>query len=76
MSWNPFVWLRRKAAEAIVLGTADGLQAVTPEGETPPASLDELRALLAAAVQPKALPPAAEAADEPARAGGRAEKRK
>jgi len=44
---NPFTWLRRKAAEAVVLGTADGLRAVTPEGETPPADLDDLRALLA-----------------------------
>jgi len=44
---NPFTWLRRKAAEAIVLGTADGLRAVTPEGEVVPADLGDLRALLA-----------------------------
>lgn len=61
---NPFIWLRRQAAEAVVLGTADGLRALAPEGEPVPANLDELRALLAASVQPaKQLP--APADDEP-----------
>ncbi len=44
---NPFNYLRRKAAEAIVLGTADGLRAVTPDGESPPTDLGELRLLMA-----------------------------
>lgn len=52
---NPFAWLRRQAAEAVVLGTADGLRAVAPEGQEPPATVDELRALLAASA-PKSLP--------------------
>lgn len=54
MHLNPFSWLRRQAAEAVVLGTADGLRAVTPEGETPP-DLGELRRLLAESTQPKQL---------------------
>ena len=62
---NPFVWLRRKVAESVVAGVADGLAAVAPEGEEPPADLAELRRRLAAAVEPKALP-AAEP-EEPAR---------
>lgn len=66
---NPFVWLRRQAAEAVVLGTADGLRAVAPEGQEPPADLAELRQMLAAAVGPKALPPAPEAEGEPAKKG-------
>jgi len=57
MHLNPFIWLRRKAAEAVVLGTSDGLRAVAPEGEDVPADLAELRQLLAAQ-QPKALPAA------------------
>jgi len=47
---NPFTWIRRKAAEAVVLGTADGLRAITPDGETPPADLAELRGMLATIV--------------------------
>lgn len=63
---NPFIWLRRKAAEAVVLGTADGLRAVTPEGEEPPSDFADLRQLLASAVggEPKALPAASEDASE------------
>jgi hypothetical protein len=60
---NPFDWLRRKAAEAVVLGTSDGLRAVAPDGETPPTDLTELRAMLAASV-PKSLPPAKDEDDE------------
>ncbi len=56
---NPFSWLRRKAAEAVALGVSDGLAAVTPEGEDPPADLAGLRQLAAAHV-PKALPAASE----------------
>lgn len=67
MSINPFAWLRRQAAEAVVLGTADGLRAVSPEGEAPPADLTELRAMLAAAVNPKMLAAAPESEAEPAR---------
>ena len=63
---NPLSWLRRKVAEAVTLGVADGLRAIVPEGEEPPADLAELRALLASATQPKALPAADEG--EPARA--------
>jgi len=55
---NPFNWLRRKAAESVVNGIADALQAVTPEGEAPPADLNELRELLASATEMKALPEA------------------
>lgn len=66
---NPFFWLRRQAAEAVILGTADGLRAIAPEGEQPPTDLAELRAMLAAAVQPKQLTAAkadaAEAEAEP-----------
>ena len=65
MTFSLFGWLRRKAAEAVIGGVGDGLRAITPEGDEPPASLDELRGMLAAAVQPRALPPAAE--DEPAK---------
>jgi hypothetical protein len=56
---NPFIWLRRKAAEAVTLGVADGLRAVSPD-EEPPADLTDLRALLAQATEPKALPAAGE----------------
>ena len=66
---NPFTWLRRKAAEAIVLGTADGLRAVTPDGEIPPGDLGELRAMLAEATEVKAIAaPETEAEPEPAAA--------
>lgn len=67
---SPFTWLRRKAAEAVVLGTADGLRAVTPDGETPPADLAELRQLLATAnIEPKALSAAEEDAEPTTRRG-------
>jgi len=65
---NPFHWLRRKAAEAVVAGTADGLRAVAPDDD-PPADLAELRAMLAAAVTPRQL--AAAPDDEPAKKGKR-----
>lgn len=52
---SPFAWLRRKCAEAVVLGVSDGLQAVAPEGDEPAADLDELRQQLAAVVAPKQL---------------------
>lgn len=52
---NPFSWIRRKAAEAIVLGTADGLRAVTPDGEPVPQDLGELRQLLATTADVKAI---------------------
>ena len=51
---NPFTWIRRKAAEAFVQGLADGAAAVTPEGESPPSTPEELRTMLAASM-PKAL---------------------
>lgn len=60
---NPFSWLRRQAAESVVLGISDGLRAVAPEGQEPPASIDDLRQLLAESAQPKALPAAKD--DEP-----------
>jgi len=59
-----FGYLRRKAAEAVVGGVGDALRAVTPEGEVPPTDLGELRAMLAASVEPKALPAAEPEADE------------
>jgi hypothetical protein len=52
---NPFAWIRQKAAEAFVQGIADGAAALTPEGEQPPSTSEELRALFAASL-PKALP--------------------
>lgn len=52
-----FGWLRKKAAEGVVLG--DGLRAVAPEGEEPPADLDDLRKMPAAAVPARELPPVA-----------------
>lgn len=59
-----FGWIKRRAAEAVVQGVADGVKAITPEGEQPPTDLAELRALLAESVTPKALP-AAEPDAEP-----------
>jgi hypothetical protein len=64
---NPFDWLRRKAAEAVVLGTSDGLRAVAPDGETPPTDLTELRAMLAASIAPKQLAAAPDDDDPPAK---------
>lgn len=61
-----FGWLRRKAAEAVIGGVADGVKAITPEGETPPTDLGELRALLAESVTPKALPAAEPEAEDAA----------
>jgi hypothetical protein len=61
---NPFSYLRRKFAETVVLGINDGIAAVTPEGETPPSDLAGLRALVAANIEPKALPGANAAEDE------------
>lgn len=52
---NPFSYLRNLAAQSVVQGVADGLRAVTPEGESPP-DIAELRALLASATEMKALP--------------------
>lgn len=60
---NPFTWLRRQAAEAVVLGTADGLRAVAPEGEQPD-TITELRAMLSAAAQPKQLTAAKDEEEE------------
>lgn len=51
---NPFGWIRRKAAEAVALGVADGLAAVS-EGEIAP-DLAGLRQLAAGSVTPKELP--------------------
>lgn len=61
-----FGWLRRRAAEAVVGGVSDALKAVAGEGETPPADLDELRAMLAASAQ-KSLPAAEEEEEAPAK---------
>ena len=66
---NPFGWIRKMAAEAVVLGTGDGLRAVAPEGEPPPSDLAELRAMLAAAVAPPKQLAAPD--DEPAKKGKR-----
>lgn len=63
---NPFLWLRRKAAEAVALGVADGMRAVTPDGEDPPTDLDALRQLVAAGSDAKALAAGAEPDPEPA----------
>lgn len=67
MEWNLFSWIRRKAAEAVIGGVADGVKAITPEGEAPPTDLTELRAMLTQAVQPKQLAaPVADDEPEPA----------
>ena len=62
---NPFNWLRRQAAEAVVLGTADGMRAISPDGQEPPTDLAELRAMLAANLNAKALPARASEDTEP-----------
>ncbi|HVL13593.1 MAG TPA: hypothetical protein VM529_13580 [Gemmata sp.] len=67
MQISPFQWLRRKAAESVAMGVADGLRAVAPDDDAPPADLAELRAMLAAAVSPRQLPAAPD--EEPARKG-------
>ena len=64
MTLLPFAWLRRKAAESVALGVADGLAAVAPDDADPPADLASLRALLAQAPQPRASLPPAPADDE------------
>ena len=66
--FDVFGWIKRKAAEAVVQGVADGVKAIAPEGEQPPADLADLRAMLAASVAApaKALPAAAVAELEPA----------
>jgi hypothetical protein len=64
---NPFGWIRKLAGEAVVAGTADGLRAVAPDDDAPPADLADLRAMLAAAVTPRQLPAAPD--DEPAKKG-------
>ena len=69
--FNPFTWLRRQAAEAVVLGTADGLRAVSPDGIEPPTDLAELRQLLAANAGTKQLVAAPPDDDEPAPASKR-----
>ena len=64
--FSPFAFLRRKVAEAVILGTADGLKAVLPdEGEQPPTDLDGLRQLLATAAEPKALSAKSDDEEEP-----------
>lgn len=55
MLLSPFNWLRRKAAESVIAGVADALQAVTPEGEEAPPDLDALRKRLADATALKEL---------------------
>ena len=52
------------------LGTADGLRAVTPEGEVPPADLGDLRQLLANATELKAITAPAEL-EEPTKRRGK-----
>ena len=66
---NPFVWIRRKAAEAVALGVADGMRSIAPAGEEPPADLDGLRQLVAVSVDVKAIEAPAEG--EPARRRGK-----
>ena len=55
-----------------MLGTADGLRAITPEGELPPSDLGDLRALLASTIDVKALSAGKEETSG-GRAGGEAE---
>lgn len=65
---NPFHWIRRKAAEAVALGVADGMRAVAPAGEEPPADLDGLRQLVAGSMDLKAIAsPTIEVEAEPAK---------
>lgn len=70
---SPWAYLRRKAAEAVALGVADGLAAVAPGGEElPHPDLDSLRQLAAGQVagSPRALAPA-QPDEEAARPRGR-----
>lgn len=71
MALSPFSWIRRKAAEAFVAGIADGAAALTPEGETPPSTPEELRQIFAATVAPKQLAAKATEDEEPARGKAR-----
>jgi hypothetical protein len=47
--FDVFGWLRRKAHDAVLGGIADAVAKVAAQGETPPADLDGLRAMLATA---------------------------
>lgn len=44
MRFSPFDYIRRKVAEAFVLGAADGINAVSADGDVP--DEDSLRVLL------------------------------
>jgi hypothetical protein len=68
---NPFHWIRQQAATAVVGGIADGIAAVTPPGEQPPADLDQLRGLIAARLALPAAPPQPDDNAEPAKRRGR-----
>lgn len=55
MSWfSPFEYIRRKAAEAFMLGVQDGARAVLGDEQNPDPDLAELRATVAQQI--KSLP--------------------
>lgn len=47
MGMDIFGWIRRKAHDAVMGGISDAMLEIAP-GESPPANLDGLRAMLAA----------------------------
>jgi len=63
-----FGWLRAAARDAVLDGVAEAGRVLTPDGDEPP-DLDAMRARLAAALTPRALP-AAEEKSRPAKKGG------
>jgi hypothetical protein len=52
---NPFEWIRRLARAAVINGVQDALHDVTPDGQQPPVSLEDLQERLAAATRTQTL---------------------
>jgi hypothetical protein len=68
--FNVSGWVRAMFRDAALAGVQDAMQVITPEGETAPADLGELRQRLAASVHPvKALSAVKADAEEPVAAG-------
>lgn len=64
INFNPMSYLRRKVSEAVLGGFSDAVNVLVPNEEPQPANVDELRQLVAAAVQPKSLPAPATTPDD------------
>lgn len=69
--FDPFDYLRRQAASAVMSGVADACQALTPDGEQPPADLEQLRGLIAARLALPAAQPQPDDNAEPAKRRGK-----